>query len=207
MGHEILYRDYPENVNKKSVEADWNHYAAMEGWQEGSSGLKNPIRWIERHVCESYEDAEAYIEKHDKGWYDQIAVRYKEAEPVKPSKTFLALKERADRLNARYKELDTAIHYKDVKSKLITCGHCESKISTQVLTGRLAAARGWINRNLCPVCGQDLRPASTLEKIQRAKENAQKAVKDVHAEMKKQQEKAAAKATKLRWLVKIEIHT
>ena len=54
MSHSIHYGTYNENVNKKSVQADWDHYAAMEDWQEGCSGLPGEIRWI-NHVCDDYD--------------------------------------------------------------------------------------------------------------------------------------------------------
>lgn len=52
----------------------------------------------------------------------------------------------------------------------------------------------------------DLRPESTLQLIENAKENAEKAGKDFKAEEKKLQQKIKSKA-KLKWFVKIEYHT
>ena len=76
MGHNIHFAEYSENVNKKQVQAEWDDYAAKEDWQEGSSGLGSDIRWID-HICESREEAEEYIRSHDKGWYDQLAVKFR----------------------------------------------------------------------------------------------------------------------------------
>ena len=68
MGHNIHYATYPENVNKKIVQNEWDEYAAHEDWQEGCSGLPGKIRWLD-HVCDTPEEAEEYISSHDKGNY------------------------------------------------------------------------------------------------------------------------------------------
>ena len=77
MGHNIMYSTYPENVNRKSVQAEWDDYVAHEDWQEGASGLVNPIEW-HNITFNNEEDAREWIDNHDKGWYRQIAVKYKQ---------------------------------------------------------------------------------------------------------------------------------
>ena len=76
MSHNVRYRDYPENVNKRKVQTDWDTFVAHEDWQEGASGLPSGIRWIDSVICNSYDAAQKYIESIDSGWYDQLAVRY-----------------------------------------------------------------------------------------------------------------------------------
>lgn len=203
MGHERRLRDYPENINKTGVQRGWDNYVAHADWQEGASGLCKDIRWYD-DICESREEAEKFIEDHDSGWYDQLAVRYKVVKNLEKSKTYHTLKERYDRLQARYDELNDNIHYGSVKSKFITCRSCESRISTEILRSTVNKSR-WYNRNLCPVCGKDLRPESALQAIKNAKENAAKAEKDLHEEEKKLQKKQEKKA-EIRWLVKVEWH-
>lgn len=204
MGHQIQYQDYPENINRKSVQAEWDHYAAMECWQENGSGLYNDIRWIKSVICNTYEEAYEYIEQHDKGWYDQLAVRYKVPKRVTPTKTLKTLKERADRLRARKIELEMTDHYANIKAKLVTCRTCNSKISTEILSRRQKGNLSWRNHNMCPVCGNDLRPESTLERIQQAKKNSEKADKEYNAARKAAEKKA--KTAEIRWLVKVEFH-
>jgi hypothetical protein len=182
----------------KSCEAYWNDYAAHEDWQEGCSGLDKPIRWIDKPICENYEEAEMYISEHDKGWYDQLAVRFYDYGKVEPTKTYNTLKERSERLERRYVELRDNIHYKGVKSAYVSCRGCGSKLASVYFGDRI--------KNKCPVCMADLRPESTLQLIENAKENAEKARKDFKAEEKKLQQKTKSKA-KLKWLVKIEYHT
>lgn len=205
MGHNIEYFSYKENVDKKKVQRDMDNYVAHADWQEGCSGLYNNIRWIDV-VLNDYDEAMDYIEKHDRDNYDQLAVKYYVYPPLVKSKTYETLKERAERLRARYNELKNNIHYKDVKAKFITCRFCDSKISVTVLADRLKSYAHWGNRNECPVCGRDLRPESTIELIEKARQNAEKAEKDLRDEEKKLKAKQRKNAT-IKWLVKIEYHT
>lgn len=197
MSHNIHHSVYPENVKKERVQAEWDEYAAREDWQEGCSGLASNIQWKSR-ICYDEAEAYAYLEKIDSGWYDQLAVRFYDYPKLKPSKTSDTLKERMERLTSRYHELQDAIHYKGVKSQLVTCRECGSKIATKYIGVKV--------NNICPVCHSDMRPESILELIEKAKQNASKAKKDYEAEVKKLQEKQKKKAV-LKWLVKIEYHT
>lgn len=205
MSHNIQYFTYSKDVNKKQVNADIDNYVAHEDYQEGCSGLYSPIRWIDK-ILDTYEDAEEYINSHDKGDYDSLAVMYYEYPKFKETKTYEVLKERAERLKKRYLELRDRIHYADVKSKFITCRFCESKISTDVLSNKVKSYAFWGKRNDCPVCGRDLRPESALDIIEKARQNAEKAEKDLKAERRKIEKKLIRQA-EIKWLVKIEYHT
>lgn len=194
MGHNIYTSVYDENVNKSAVENKLNHLAALEGQQEGSSGLSSPIRWID-HICEDYDEAEAYIESHDSGWYDQLAVKFRDYKDIKTTKTYEVLKERAFRLYQNYNKLKSNIHYKDAKSEFIGCKQCGSKL-----------ARKYIRSNTCPMCKSDLRPASTLKCIENARKAYEKASKELNEEERKLKAKQKNQS-KIKWLVKIEYHT
>ena len=61
MGHNIMHEVYPENVDRNKVQRDWDNYVAHADRGEGCGGLSKKIRWLEGHVCDSYEDAENYI--------------------------------------------------------------------------------------------------------------------------------------------------
>lgn len=102
MGHNVHY-DTCNDTEKamKSCEAYWNDYAAHEDWQEGCCGLSKPIRWVNKPICENYEEAERYIGEHDCGGYDQLAVRFYDYGKVEPTKTYNTLKERSERLERR----------------------------------------------------------------------------------------------------------
>ena len=83
MGHEIRYLDYNENADRKKVQNELDTYVQKECWKEGSSGLLNPIRWLD-HICADREEAVDYVQSHDKGWYDQLAVKYRVYPKLKP---------------------------------------------------------------------------------------------------------------------------
>ncbi len=202
MSHNIHYADYKEKVNRREVQAYWDDYAAHEDWQEGCSGLSQPIRWLDNvEPLGSLEDAEYYIKTHDSGWYDQLAVRYLEtpAATTPEPKTLTELRERQKRLYDRWMELDTKNHYKGTSAQFVTCRGCGSKLSTAFVDKY---------RNTCPVCRGDIRPPSALEAISRAKANYEKTKADVNAAEKRFREKEAKKLKpEVRWLVKIEYHT
>ena len=189
MGHNIHFAEYSENVNKKQVQAEWDDYVAKEDWQEGCSGLGSDIRWID-HICESREEAEEYIRSHDKGWYDQLAVKFR-----KPTNESAKTKDLRTRMSIAYKKynyLARKVHYAGCVSEFISCRTCKSKIATH-----------YIRSNLCPVCGADLRPATTIARETAAKAKAEELEKKLAAE----QVKDAKKKGEIRWLVKIEYHT
>lgn len=193
MSHVVKFGDYPENVNKRKVQDEWDYYVQMEDWEEGASGA-NPIRWIECAPCEDYEAAEKYIEKHDKGWYDCLAVRYLSYEKVKPSAQIKELQDRVVKCRTALRTKETRFHFADVKSEFVGCKSCGSKIS-----------RTYMKHNYCPVCNADMRPASTLSSIDAAKLALEKAEKALAAEQKKYQQKVKNNA-EVRWLVKVEFH-
>lgn len=193
MGHEIRHETYPENVDKKKVQAEWDDTVRHICWQEGASGLGRPIRWLDK-VCGSYEEAEEYIQKQDKGWYDQLAVKYLDYRDVQPSKKMAELQERVKTLYATYREKANKFHFADAQAAFITCKSCGSKISRKHLGG-----------NQCPVCRADMRPDSVLKSIASAKASHEKALASLKTEEKKHQEKCKKQA-KVRWLVKVEYH-
>lgn len=191
MSHEIMYYEYDENVNKKEVEADLNHVASMEGWREGSSGLSKPITWHDNIICEDYSSAREYIDKIDDGWYDQIAVKYKELIPGKKTKAQIKKEEQRDDLIKELNHLDNRNFFENHKSKKITCKKCESNIN-----------KDYIRYNRCPVCNNDLRSKTELKKIERKNERLDQ-IRDQIQEMKIK----SSKKHKIKWLVKIEFHS
>lgn len=195
MSHNIDHWDRPENVNKKAFEADINDYVRQHTRGEGGHGLDSPIRWID-HVCDNREDAMEYIRSHDRGWYDQLAVKYYDYPKLEPSKTMLGLQER---LKAEYEKRAAyaAAHaVSTFKAEYIGCPECGSKLKRTLLKGS----------NRCPLCGTELRSKTTMETLQRYDAN----IKDLQARIKdeerKMQEKMRKQA-KVMWLIKTEYHT
>lgn len=194
MGHEIRHAVYPEDVNKKRVEQEWNERVRHICWEEGSGGLNRPIRWLD-HICKDQEEAEAYIKSHDRGCYDQLAVKFREYPKVEPSKTLENLRKRraaeAQKLSAYAK----AHSVSSFKAEFIGCPNCGSKLKRELLR-----SEG------CPLCRAELRSKTTIDTLSRYSWNICELDKQIRAEEKKLQEKIVKKS-KIMWLVKIEYHT
>ena len=189
MSHNVRYRDYPENVNKRKVQTDWDTFVAHEDWQEGASGLPSGIRWIDSVICNSYDAAQKYIESIDSGWYDQLAVRYH----VTPkSKKLDELRNIVQTTMKKYRDAESALYADGVKSAFIGCKKCGSKLN-----------REYVKRNTCPLCGQDFRSDTTKARILAAKKKYESAVTN----LQNCEASLAKKNSELRWLVKVEYHT
>lgn len=192
--HCIHYSTYNEKVNKNSVLADANSYANREGDYRDQI---HDIRWIDRTICDNEDAAREYIVSHDKGWYDNIAVRFYDYSSVnvKKTKKVETLEERVKTLRSRLHTLENTPYAQTLTStEFVGCKHCGSKIATKYLKG-----------NYCPVCGADMRPKTTLDRIASTKERLAETEKELNTEMSVLQKKQRDKA-KVKWLVKIEFH-
>lgn len=200
MSHNIYMPVYDERVNKKAVQKYWDQTAAHDDWQEGCTGLCRDIRWID-HICANEEEAKEYIETHDKGGYDQLAVKFKSIpkEELKSS-TLERLQKQIKSYEEKIVEYDKKHGVDTLKAEFITCPQCKSKLSKEWLV-----KRGHNHR--CPICGQqDIRAAYIAETLEGYKAKIREWQKQVKAEEKKLAEKLDKKA-KIKWLVKIEYHT
>lgn len=192
MSHNIEYFDYDISKNPKDIEANLANYVQHETWQEG--GSMSPIRWLKQSPLPDRNTAEQFIKRHDKRWYDCLAVRYKE--PVMTQAIRDAQKAEAAAWK-KYNDLDNEIYVTTLTSEFISCKVCKSKLNRKML----AIPKIGIPKNVCPVCHAELRPKSTLERIDRAKKAAEKASEHTNEVARK------SKKQKVRWLVKIEYHT
>lgn len=189
MSHNIELFDYSEKVNRKAVQKELDHYAAMEDWQEGCQGLYRDIRWIESPVYANYDEASKAIDKLDRGDYDQLAVKYHYYHPPRDDKTE-ELKRKVLAAGDEYRKRDSAVYPRTVTSAMISCKKCGSKL-----------AREYLRTNFCPVCRTDMRPEYIMKSIQAAKNKMLRAEKEVSDYYTKKGKK------EVRWLVKIEYHT
>lgn len=141
-------------------------------------------------ICESWEEAKERIEGWDTGWYSDHAVQYKDKSVLKPTKQMLALKAKAEKLNAdKYAYIDEH-SLKKRKSVFIGCKKCDSKLAIQYLNG-----------NKCPLCGNELRADYIVERIKKYDDDIREANKQYNELRKKQTGKCP-----IRWLVKVEVH-
>lgn len=193
MGHEVKYLTYEENVNKKQVQAYWDSYVAKECWQEGASGLNGSIRWID-HICANCEEAEQYIQEKDKGWYDQLAVKFRVYEKIEPTKALLTLKERLEKERTKKAEYAQAHSISSFKADYIGCPECGSKLRKTLVKGEN-----------CPLCRAELRGKTTIDTLARYEANIRDLLKQIKEEERKLEEKNLKKS-KIMWLVKIEYH-
>ena len=193
--HNIEYRDCPENCNRQHVKRELDSYVAQEDYQENCPGLYNPIRWLEGTVCEDKDAAVQYISSHDKGDYDNLAVRYHERKQPKETVALAKLRERYRLAMEKYQTFQDTNDASTLQSAYLGCKGCGSRLAT-----------AYLKKNSCPVCGHDLRPASQQEKV--AKMVAH--IRGLKNEIQKEEEKArqnAEKTGKIFWLLKFEYHT
>lgn len=195
MGHNVRYAEYPENVDRNKVQADWDNYVRHEDWGEGASGLPGKIRWLDCSPFDSRESAESYIRSVDNGWYDQLAVRYKDVEIVK-SKRYQDLEKRLQDLKNEYEKRNSVCYATTVKSEYVGCKSCGSRLASRYIQ----------HTNKCPLCKNDLRSLTTLTNLGRLCGRIQDTLhllKEEDRKLAKKQEKSAD----VKWLVKIEYHT
>mgnify|MGYP000021237709 CR=1 FL=1 len=190
MSHEIKYSVIPINANKKAFKAGQDEMAYHDHWQESSEGLPSDIRWID-YVCANQDDAERYIETHDKGWYDQLAVKFKQADYSK-SKKLSTLNDNRRSVVRKMNDLNNNKHFANVKSSLISCKCCGSKIAVKYMA----------KTNYCPVCRNDMRPDTIKNRIKSYNDKIAKIDKDI-TQLKHQLDQKG----NLYWLVKTEWHS
>lgn len=141
----------------------------------------------------SRKEAIQYLEDHYRA-YEQIAVPYYATESLKKSAKYTKLDNQVNEAQNKFRKEDAKVCTKDFKSNLLGCKSCGSKLAVKFLKG-----------NRCPVCGNDLRSKTQLDKIDRYKKNYIK----LRDELKKLELVEAKKQTskaKKKWLVKLEYH-
>lgn len=197
MSHNVKFFTYQETVDKKRAETDLSAFVAHEDWQEGCSGLPNPIRWLDI-IADSEEKAGQLIAERDRGNYDCLAVKFRETpRDYMKTKKYIAWVDKQKRAYSRYRDEETKIRLSGQKSAYVSCKKCGSFLNRAVLIQKFGQ-----RANYCPLCGADFRSPTVLKTIENAKERYDKVCADL-----KEAEKKAARNSKIRWLVKIEYHT
>jgi len=208
MGNIVNHGVYNLDVDKNKVQEYWDEVARREDWQEGCSGLPGSIRWV-NNMLDSREEAEKWIEENDRGWYDQVAVKFKHVDEAKLQKIKAEDTKRKELLKkweetcSKKNELDNKKHYEEVSSEYVGCKKCGSRINRVKLLSTAMVKNG----NFCPVCREDLRPESTLKRIKAYDDKAEKLLGDLREYDKKLEAKLAKKeGENIKWLVKTEYH-
>lgn len=184
--HNIIYLTYPEKTDKNKIEKDVIKYVKSHGDRYGTDS----IRFL-YDVFENEEEARAHIDDIDKGFYDGYGAKFYDYSSVKETKKINELKSKlAEILHTQSVYIDTH-HVKNFKASFIGCSKCGSKLNRQHLTC-----------DKCPVCHNDLRAESTLERIANFKKRAQECQEKIMQETQKQKNKA-----EIKWLIKFEYHS
>ena len=189
MGHAIDYLI----VKKRSdiMDAAENFAAINVDRGENPSGRYESRMTIHDDIiCDSYEDAVQRIQSLDNGWYDDHAVRFRD-NPKESAK----MKDLQDRIKRTYDQerkyiADHSIHKRT--SAFIGCPKCKSKL----------AADFFKSGEYCPVCGADLRPKSTLDKIKWYEDK----IAELNKELRAEKNRNNKKSKNLLWCVKVEVH-
>lgn len=183
--HNIGYSSYPEKCNRKEVLEIIQDIAAEDG-----DGYHGAPRWHDEIApLASRDEAQKWIQAHDKGWYDDHAVRYYDYSRLKDTKKIAELKQKATDIAKKKAEYTVEHSVKKLKAVLITCPNCGSKLS-----------REHLRSEKCPLCGTDLRSKTTLDALKRYDERIADTWKAVEAEQRKGK-------GEVRWLVKYEYHS
>ena len=188
MSHNIEHYTYPYSQSKKTIESKLAAYVEHACWEEG--GHLNGIRWIDSKIYDSESAAREAIKKLDKGWYDCLAVPFRQADMSAEKIRDLQAKECAAWY--AYNTANSEVLAKSFKSQLIGCKSCGSKLN-----------KDFLKSNRCPLCGTDMRSPTELQRIARLKAKAEAASNAKEAE----ERKMGKKSKDIFWLVKIEYHT
>ena len=191
MGHEIRHLEYADTTDKRVISADADELATRDG--DYHHGLDKAIRFID-FICEDREKAYEYISSHDKGWYDNLAVKFREYPKCEPTKALLTLKDRQKKEHEKRIAYEQAHSVASFKVEYIGCPHCGSKLKRTLLHG-----------NSCPLCRTELRSKTTMDTLKRYEDNIKSLSKQILEEERKINKKNEKKA-KIKWLVKIEYH-
>lgn len=79
MSHAIQYLDYHCSASEKTILKDINSFAYDP---QETSGYHGDLTFHKEPVYKTREEAMAAIEKLDKGWYSDHAVRYRDGRKI-----------------------------------------------------------------------------------------------------------------------------
>lgn len=201
MGWLTICRDYPADVDRREVYSAFNYQILHSTWDEGGHALDG-ITWLwDYSPLKNADKAKEFLEKRlfasRHTGTNGIAVRYLQAPGQKESKALKDLHAKRAVAAAHLLKLDREIYPASLSTAFFSCRECGSRINREKFLGK-----GLTNHNMCPVCGKDLRPATTLKRIERAQATVDKLDEKVTAE----QNRVNQKHGEVRWLVMATYH-
>lgn len=197
MGHCCDILTFPASMSTRKISKECGVWATNNCDLEETGGYGYDyldVKFTDK-VFNSYDEASEYLEGTF-GDYRQIAVKYKKYPKVQQNKTIADLKRRISEYRIRCNELNNP-HYANVKQATVKCKKCGSSLATNYC--------GRTYYNTCPVCRADLRPESTLKKLEDYEKTIIDLNKKLKDEEKKQNQKNISKA-ELMWAVACEVH-
>lgn len=198
MGHAITFEVVKNRKDIMKVAENFAFYNTDRGENYDGSYHGN-MTIHDNIICDNIEQAKNKINQLDNGWYDDHAVQFYDIPKIKPTKQMLNILAKIDENKIKKNEYEEKHKIQNLKSKLITCPNCGSRI-----------AKDYTESQKCPVCKkQDLRANYIIERLNKFDEDNNKLLKQykkIEQERKdKQSEKFKGKAP-IKWLVKIEVH-
>ena len=200
--HNIEYRTYDVSADKEDIRRNISSYVSAQTYLEGGSGISK-IRWLDDAGVLDNEDAAIdYLKANDNRNYDCLAVRFCSFDHDISSPKLTELREKRKSLYNAWAACDRESYVATLSSAFVSCKHCGSRLNTVMIKRGISNCR----KNFCPVCLEDLRPATALKKIEAAKTRYDKADAAMEKERKALEKKLSHQA-KEKWLVKFEYHT
>ena len=201
MGWLTICRDYPADVDRREVYSAFNYQILHSTWDEGGHALDG-ITWLwDYSPLKNADKAKEFLEKRlfasRHTGTNGIAVRYLQAPGQKESKALKDLHAKRAVAAAHLLKLDIEIYPASLSTAFFSCRECGSRINREKFLGK-----GLTNHNMCPVCGKDLRPSTTLKRIERAQATVDKLDEKITAEQNRLNEKYG----EVRWLVMAKYH-
>ena len=192
MSHNVEYHTYPENCDKSKVENEINKYVSHCTYAEGGGGLPSAIRWNDNKIYANRDEAEEAISKMDDGWYNQIAVKFKELPRDVTSAKFESLYNKKVEVVKKARTLNSEVQVKSMKSQYVSCKKCGSKLN-----------KDFLKTNYCPLCQNDMRSDTIKNKLDTYKVK----LIDLDKQLSEEYKRLTEKKGEVKWLVKIEYHT
>jgi DNA repair exonuclease SbcCD ATPase subunit len=176
MGHVVGTTSIPidRHFSELKVENDLKEMGTLYG----------PIRWIDK-LFPTIEEAEEYLNRADRGFYDNLAVKYGTVNHT--AKTAKLERDIAD-LQRKIMEYKKAHSVHSFKAEYIGCQKCGSRLNKK-----------YIPKEECPLCGVDLRSKTTLDTLNGYFEK-------LEAKRVQLDEAKKAAGTKQYWLIKYDLN-
>ena len=184
--HNICYRMFSGNVSRETITSEVREIVSNSGDGYGTER----ITFHSSTVCDDYESAAAFLNDRANGFYPGTAVQYYDVSGVVSKKIQELLAKIGEVQDAKH-EYIAAHSVTKFAADFIGCKQCGSKLS-----------RAHLKNDICPVCRNDLRSATTLERIVRYDEKTKELQNKLRQERIKGKDKAA-----VRWLVRYEYHS